>query len=112
MLRPSRELKPHEVRRLNKYAADFDPPLRFETERETVLEKAHRLLEEGRVCLAGEWFTPKGGQADVQGDTGTHTVTLTHPFMRTTWDCTCHAFQAGNECSHILAAKMAAGVKP
>lgn len=104
MFRPSRKLEPHEVRKLNKYAATFSPPVRFETTREAVLEKAHRLLEEGKVQI--QELDPPSAFAN--GDSGRHMVDW---HLGDKWECTCHAFQAGNECSHLLAAKMAFGVK-
>ena len=68
--------------------------------RETAAVKARRLLTEGRVNVVERG---RSALIDVQGDTGTHTVT--HDPQRG-WRCSCTAASYRAACSHVQAAQL------
>jgi hypothetical protein len=65
--------------------------------RETVTDKAGRLLVEHRVWL--RLVRPECIWADVRGDSALHRVTL----ATGRWHCTC---EARGDCSHLLAVQL------
>jgi len=67
------------------------------TTRESVLDKARRLLAEDRVQVL--FATEHRVTARVRGDGGVRDVSWDHG----TWDCTCAAY---GTCSHRLAVKL------
>jgi len=68
--------------------------------RESLREKAVRLLAEGRVQVT--WVDDERIEAHVRGSDAEHVVT----YERGGWRCSCEAARFNQRCSHLAAAQL------